>query len=103
MVKKVQNELFQNVNLSDITYNKKFWTTVSLHFSNKIKTNHKINLTEKYVLVTMDEKIAKSFKEYFDQTVPKLNIIQNECDIRKTGNIEDAVEKLYLSISIILV
>ena len=59
-----------------------------LLFGNKVKTNQKINLIEKNVLVTSDEEIAKTFKEYFDKIVPKLSIIQNDCYIRKTGNIE---------------
>ena len=41
----------------------------------------------------MDEKIAKKCKEYFDEIVPKLNLIQNDCYIRKTGNIEDSIKK----------
>ena len=59
-----------------------------------MKTNPKINLIEKNVLVTSDVEIAKTFKEYFDEIVPKLNIIQNECFIQKTGNIEDQVKKV---------
>ena len=69
-------------------------------FANKVKTNDKINLIEKYVLVTSNEEIAKIFNEYFDEIVPKFNIIQNECHVRKIGNIEDAVKKHRLSISI---
>ena len=41
------------------------------------------------MLVTLDVEIAKTFKEYFDEIVLKLNTIQNECYIRKTGNIEN--------------
>ena len=44
-------------------------------------------------LVTSDEAIAKTFKEYIDEIVSKLNIIQNECHIQKTGNIEYPVKK----------
>ena len=65
-------EQFQNINLSEITDNKKFWKTVSPLFGNKVKTNHKNNLIEKNVLVTWDEEIAKTFKECFDEIVPKL-------------------------------
>ena len=61
-------------------------------FGTKVKTNHKINLNEKNVSVTSDEEIAKTFKEYFDEIVPKLNIIQNECYIRKSEKIEDPVK-----------
>ena len=44
MVKKAKKEHFQNVNLSELTDNKKFWKTASPLFGNKVTTNHKINL-----------------------------------------------------------
>ena len=72
-------------------------------FGNKVKTNHKINLIEKNVLVASDEEITKTFKEYFDEIVPKLIIKHDECHIRKTGDIEGTVKKHHLSISTILV
>ena len=101
MVKKAKKEHYQNISLSEITDNK-FWKTIRPLFGNKVKTNQKINLIEKNVLVTSDEEIAKLFKEYFDKIVSKLNIMQNDCYIRKTGNIEDP-KKHHLSIGIILV
>ena len=79
MVKKSEKDHYQNISLSEFTDNKTFWKTVSPLFGSKLKTNQKINLIEKNVLVTSDEEIAKTFKEYFDQIVPKLNIIQNYC------------------------
>ena len=92
-VKKAKKEHFQNIGLSEITDNKKFWKTVSPLFGNKVKINRKINLIEKNVLITSDVVIAKTFKEYLDEIVPKLNTVQNECYIRKTENIEERVEK----------
>ena len=50
-------------------------------------------MIEKSVSVISDEEIAKTFKKYLDEIVSKLNIIQNECHIRKTGTIEDLVQK----------
>ena len=93
MVKKAKKEHFQNISLSEITDNRKFWKTVSPLFNNKVKTNPKINLTEKNVLVTSDVVIAKTFKGYFDEIAPKINTVQNECYIQKTGSIEDPVKK----------
>ena len=101
--KKAKKEHYQNISLSEITNNQTFWKTVCPLFGNKVKTNQKINLTEKSVLLTSDEEIAKTFKEYFVKIVPKLKIIQNNCCIRKTGKIEDAIKKHHLSIGIILV
>ena len=68
MVKKAKKQHYQNISLSEISENKMFWKTVSPLFGNKLKTNQKINLIEKNVLVTPDEEIAKTFKEYFDKT-----------------------------------
>ena len=48
---------------------------------------------KKNVLVTSHVEIAKTFKEYFDEIMPKLNITQNECYIPKSENIEDPVKK----------
>ena len=45
-----------------ITDNKKSWKTVSPLFRNKVKTNQKINLIEKNILVTSDEEIAKNLR-----------------------------------------
>ena len=47
----------------------------------------------KNFLSTFGEEIAKTFKKYFNEIVPKLNIIENTCYIRKTENIEDPVKK----------
>ena len=33
------------------------------------------------------------FKEYFDEIEPKLNIIPNGCQTRKTGHVENLVKK----------
>ena len=68
-------------------------TTINPFFGSKVKTNLKINLIEKIILATSNEEIAKMFKEYFDEIVPKLNIIPNGCQTRKTGHVENLVKK----------
>ena len=49
MVKKANKEHFQNISLSEITDNKKFWKSVSPLFVNKVKAIQKINLIENNV------------------------------------------------------
>ena len=61
-----------------------------------IKSSRNFNavfVIEKHVSVTSKEEIAKISKEYFYKIVPKLNIIQNDCYIPKTRNIEDPIKK----------
>ena len=60
MVKKARKEHYQNISLSEITDNKKFWKTISCLFVNKVKTNQKVNLIEKSVFVIPVEEIAKT-------------------------------------------
>ena len=79
MVKKAKEEHYQNISLSQITDNKKFWKTISPLFGNKVKTSQKVNLIKKNILVTSDVEIAQTFMDYFDEILPKLNIIQNQC------------------------
>ena len=63
MVKKAKKEHFQNISLSEITDNKKFWKTVIRPlFGNKVKTNQKINLIEKSVLVTLEKRLLKHLR-----------------------------------------
>ena len=52
-----------------------------------------IHFKKRMFLITSDEEIAKTFKKYFDEIVPNLNIIQNKYHIRQTVNIEDPVKK----------
>ena len=73
MVKKAKKKHFRNINLSEITDNKKFWKTGSHIFG---KTIHKINLIKKKCFSNLDEEIPKTFKEYCDQIVAELNIIK---------------------------
>ena len=59
MVDRTKKEHFQNINLSDINNNKKFWITVSLLFENKLRANHKTGLIEKSVLADSDEETLR--------------------------------------------
>ena len=54
MVKKAKKEHFQNISLSQITDNKKFWKTVSRLFGSNEKMKQKVNLIEKNFSVTSD-------------------------------------------------
>ena len=70
MVKKTKKEHFQNISLSEITDSKKFWKTVSTLFGNKVKTNQKINLIEKYVLGNLGcKRLLKHLRNIFDEIV----------------------------------
>ena len=94
--RKVKKEYYQNLNISDITDNKKFWETIKPNFSNKNKTQ-KIILVEKGEISSGNKKNAEIFNEYFTNVVKDLNIpaitISKKTEIT---NIEtkDPIEKI---------
>ena len=88
LVKRGKKEQFQLTYLKRTTRQQEVLENCKPPF---LATKYKsiINLIEKIFFVTLDVEIVKTFKEYFHEIMPKLNIIQNKCYIRKTRNMED--------------
>ena len=60
LIRESKIKYFGNLNVKDITDNKKFWKTVGSNFSSKRPINENISLWEKNRLIT-DDKSIKSF------------------------------------------
>ena len=90
MVEKAKNT-FKTLSCKVLLTTRIFGQLSTPFFANKLKANHKLIFTEKNILIPSDEEIAKTFKKYFDEIVPNLNVIQNECYIKKTENMEDHI------------
>ena len=94
--RKVKKEYYRNLNISDITDNKRFWKTIKPNFSNKIKTK-KIILVENEEIISENKINAEIFNEYFTNVVKDLNIPAITIS-KKTANIQttDHIEKIIL-------
>ena len=94
--RKVKKEYYRNLNIGDITDNKRFWKTIKPNFSNKIKTK-KIILVENEEIISENKINAEIFNEYFINVVKDLNI--SDITISKKTEItnietKDPIEKI---------
>ena len=65
LLRKTKSDYYRNLNLRDLTDNRKFWKTVKLVFSNEIQTSSSVTLIEDGKMITDDAKIAEIFNHYF--------------------------------------
>ena len=78
----------KNLDIKNLSDNRKFWGTVKPLFSNKVRSNDYITLHEKYLLIRNEYKIANIFN-----IVPNLRIKIDQQYLSSVFNITDPVEK----------
>ena len=81
------------MDLKDINDSKKFWATVKLLFSNKIKSTEYITVEENGRLINNDKELAEIFNKCFENIVPNLGINTNHNFLINTENENDAIQK----------
>ena len=68
-LKSVENNqktiLWKSITRQDATDNKKFWKTVKLHLSDKLKLIKEITLVEDDKIFTQDKKVAEELNSFF--------------------------------------
>ena len=83
---------YGNLDVKDISVNRKFWKTVKPLFSNKIQTPSNITLLEGDELVSDDKKIAKIINDYFVNIIDRLETAGKEKNLTKTNKSCDLVD-----------
>ena len=61
--------------MNEITDNKTFWTTITRFLSSKAARSLRITPIEKEAIVSDDQRVAKTFSNFFEKTVDKLDIM----------------------------
>ena len=92
-LRKIKRNYYDNLNISDIKDNRKFWKTVKPCFTDKINTNEQITLVEKDDIITDESKIADIMVNFFTDVVDLLEIPDNEDLIMDNTYIDDDVTK----------
>ena len=93
LLKKERKRFFSNLDLKNITDNKKFWQTVKPLFGNSGATTNKINLVEDEEVIADDGKIAETFNDFFDKAVCNLNLVENTGILNDANHLLDPVGK----------
>ena len=92
LLKKEKKKYFKNLDVKSFTDNKKFWNTVKPLFSNYSGGSQKITLVNGEKIISKDEEVAKTFNEFFIESVKSLNITENNDLLTNTGDLNDPVE-----------
>ena len=69
-----KTDYFNNIDIKNITDNKRFQTAVKPFFTDKSKTCDNIILNEKNKAIKDGKEIANIFNEYFANIIKKLNL-----------------------------
>ena len=71
LLKKAKKDYFENLDIKFVTDNKKFWLTVKVLFSKKVKSRTVMKLVENNAVLDNESEVAKNFNEYFVNIVKK--------------------------------
>ena len=74
LLRKTKRKHFEDLNIADVTDNKKFWKRVKPFFGNKIGGNPNIALVESNVLITDEKSLAETSNNYFVNVASNLGI-----------------------------
>ena len=75
LYKKERKKFYNNLNIEDITDNKKFWITIKPLLSEKgVCGSSKINLVVNEENLSDDKELAETFNNYFNNAVKSLNL-----------------------------
>ena len=93
LLRKAKFDYYQNINLGNLTDNRKFWKTVKPIFPDKIQVNSSLTLIENGKMISKDSEIAEIFKHHFATITDSLGISINDSVLLPADGILDTVDK----------
>ena len=78
LYKRERERYYTNLNMKNITDNKKFWKTIKPFFTDKGGSRNKVVLVEDDKIISEDKEVAQTFNDYFDEAVQSLGISDNK-------------------------
>ena len=92
-MRKAKQDYFDNLDLRNVTDNKKVWKTVKPLFADKGMNHDKIILVEDDEILSENEQISESLNNFFADVIINLNIPQYEDPTSNTNGIDDPVSR----------
>ena len=77
LLRRTKKEYFQNLNVKDLSDNKKFWKIIKLYCSNKGLNSNKMLLKEKGELISDEKQIASIMNKFFINIMKSLKLKQD--------------------------
>ena len=99
LFRREKRNYYNNLDISHVTDNKKFWKTVKPFFSDKLLTNDKIVLIDDETIISDDVEVAETMNEFFVTVTDSLGINENSDYENTTEGITDPVDKAVFKFS----
>ena len=93
LFRREKRSYYNNLDISLVTDNKKFWKTVKPFFSDKLQSKSKIVLIEDETIISNDVEVAESMNEFFITATDSLGINENSNYENTTEGIIHPVDK----------
>ena len=92
LYKKERKKFYDNLDIKNITDNKKSWKTLKPLLRDKAKCgSSKINLVENDEILSTDKGIAEAFNNYYSNAVKSLNL---QCDSEHLSDVSDETDPI---------
>ena len=76
--RKVKRDFYNQLDISEVTDNKKFWKTVKPFISDKSSSKSRITLIEDGKIMSNESEVAETFNNFFVTITDSLGIVENE-------------------------
>ena len=93
LFRREKRNYYNNLDISLVTDNKKFWKTVKPLFSDKLQSKNKIVLIEDETIISNDDKVAETMNEFFVSVTDSLGIKENSGYENATEGITDPIDE----------
>ena len=97
--RKAKRDFYNQIDISAVTDNKKFWKTVKPFISDKSSSKSRITLVEEGKIVSNESDVAETFNNFFVTITDSLGIIENENIILASEDISDPIDQIVLKFS----
>ena len=99
MTRKAKRNFYNQIDISAVTDNKRFWKTVKPFISDKSSSKSRITLVEEGKVVSNESDVAETFNNFFVTITDSLGIIENENIILASEDFSDPIDEIVFKFS----
>ena len=99
MTREAKRDFYNQIDISAVTDNKKFWKTVKPFISDKSSSKSRITLVEEGKVVSNESDVAETFNNFFVTITDSLGIIENENIILASEDFSDPIDEIVFKFS----
>ena len=92
--RKVKRDFYNQLDISEVTDNKKFWKTVKPFISDKSSSKSRITLIEEGKIMSNDSEVAETVNNFFVTITDSLGIVENEDIVLPSEDISDPIDQI---------